>query len=66
MRNLVYYTDAKALFTAAAYGWSDNAQVGDGTSRGIEFSYDGNLPAVDLSWNLAYTWSKTYGAQNEM
>ena len=59
MRNLVYYTDAKALFTAAAYGWSDNAQVGDGTSRGIEFCYDGNLPAVDLSWNLAYTWSKT-------
>lgn len=59
MQNLVYYTDAKALFTAAAYGWSDNAQVGSGTSRGLEFCYDGNLSSAGLSWNLAYTWSKT-------
>lgn len=59
MQNLVYYTDAKALFSAAAYGWSDNAQVGNGTSHGAELCYDGNLPMTGLSWNFAYTWSKT-------
>jgi len=59
MQNLVYYTDAMALFTAAAQGWSDHAQVGDGTSYGAEFLYEGQLPKVGLEWSLAYTWSKT-------
>lgn len=57
MENLVYYTDAMALFTAAAQGWSDHAQVGSGTSYGVEFLYEGRWAGA--SWNLAYTWSKT-------
>ena len=59
MHNLVYYTDAMALFTAAAQGWSDHAQVGSGTSYGAEFLYEGRLPETGVQWNLAYTWSKT-------
>ncbi len=59
MKNLVYYTDAMAMFTAAAQGWSDNAQVGSGTSYGAEFLYEGQLPKIGLEWSLAYTWSKT-------
>ncbi len=59
MENLVYYTDAMAMFTSAALGWSDNAQVGYGTSYGAEFLYEGLLPETGLEWSLAYTWSKT-------
>ena len=57
MENLVYYTDAMALFTAAAQGWNDHAQVGGGTSYGAEFLYEGSLLGVETS--VAYTWSKT-------
>lgn len=59
MQNLVYYTDAMAMFTSAAQGWSDNAQVGSGTSYGTEFLYEAHLPKTGLEWSLAYTWSKT-------
>lgn len=59
MENLVYYTDAMALFTAAAQGWSDHAQVGVGTSYGAEFLYEARLPEIGAEWSLAYTWSKT-------
>lgn len=59
MKNLVYYTDAMAMFTSAAQGWSDHAQVGSGTSYGAEFLYEGQLPKIGLEWSLAYTWSKT-------
>jgi hypothetical protein len=59
MQNLVYYTDAMALFTASAQGWSDHAEVGDGTSYGAEFLYEGRLLKTGLEWSLAYTWSKT-------
>lgn len=59
MRNLVYYTDAMALFTSAAQGWGDHAKVGSGSSRGLEFLYEGRLPDAGLRWDVAYTWSKT-------
>lgn len=59
MENLVYYTDAMAMFTSAAQGWSDHAQRGSGTSWGAEFLYEGHLPLSGLEWSLAYTWSKT-------
>ena len=59
MDNLVYYTDAMAIFTSAATGWNDDARVGTGTSYGLEFLYEGHLPSVGAQWNLAYTWSKT-------
>ena len=59
MQNLVYYTDAMAMFTSAAQGWSDHAQVGGGTSYGAEFLYEARLPKTGLEWSLAYTWSKT-------
>ena len=57
MENLVYYTDAMALFTAAAQGWNDHAKVGGGTSYGAEFLYEGSFLGVETS--VAYTWSKT-------
>ena len=57
MDNLVYYTDAKALFTSAAQGWNDHAKVGGGTSYGAEFLYEGSFLGVETS--VAYTWSKT-------
>ncbi len=60
MRNLVYYTDAMALFTSAAQGWGDHAKVGSGSSRGLEFLYEGRLPDAGLRWDVAYTWSKTW------
>ena len=59
MQNLVYYTDAMAMFTSAVQGWSDNAQVGSGTSYGAEFLYEARLPKTGLEWSVAYTWSKT-------
>ena len=59
MDNLVYYTDAMTMFTAAAQGWSDHVQVGGGTSYGAEFLYEGYLPEAGAEWSLAYTWSKT-------
>ncbi len=59
MENLVYYTDAMAMFTAAAQGWNDHVQVGSGTSYGAEFLYEGRLPESGAEWSLAYTWSKT-------
>ena len=59
MENLVYYTDAMALFTAAAQGWSDHAQVGVGISYGAELLYEARLSEIGAEWSLAYTWSKT-------
>ena len=59
MENLVYYTDAMALFTSAAQGWSDHAEVGSGTSYGVEILYEARLPETGATWSLAYTWSKT-------
>lgn len=59
MDNLVYYTDAMAIFTSAATGWNDDARVGTGTSYGMELLYEGRLPSAGAEWNIAYTWSKT-------
>lgn len=59
MKNLVYYTDAMAMFTSVAGGWNDHAQVGDGTSFGAELLYEGRLPETGAEWSVAYTWSKT-------
>ena len=58
MENLVYYTDAMAMFTSASLGWADNAKVGSGTSYGAELLYEGHLEDGP-QWSLAYTWSKT-------
>ncbi len=59
MENLVYYTDAAALFTSAAQGWNNFAQVGRGTSYGLELLYEGSLPQYRISWEASYTWSKS-------
>ena len=59
MDNLVYISDAMALFTAAASGWSDLALVGKGCSYGAEFLYEGRKPEIGMDWTVAYTWSRT-------
>lgn len=59
MGNIVYYTDAMAMFTAAAQGWSDHVQMGGGASYGAEFLYEARLPEIGAEWSVAYTWSKT-------
>ncbi len=59
MENLVYYTDAMAMFTSAVQGWSDHAQVGGGSSYGAEFLYEAHLTEIGAEWSVAYTWSKT-------
>ena len=59
MENLVYYTDAMSLFTSAAQGWNNHAQVGSGTSYGAEFIYEGQLREAGAAWSMSYTWSRT-------
>lgn len=57
MDYLVYFTDATQLFSSAMAGWKQNIDVGEGTSRGLEFLYE--LGGERLSARLAYTLSKT-------
>lgn len=57
MRNLVYFTDATSLFNSAAAGWRDKIDVGEGSSKGVEFLYE--KTGERLNYRIAYTWSKT-------
>ena len=57
MTNLVYFTDATALFSSAAAGWRDKIDIGKGTSKGLEFLYE--KAGDNLNYRIAYTWSKT-------
>lgn len=57
MKNLVYFTDATALFSSAAAGWRDNIDVGKGSSKGLEFLYE--KTGGKLNYRISYTWSKT-------
>lgn len=57
MKNLVWYADATKLFDAGLAGWSENIDIGTGTSRGFEVMYEkmGDI----FKGHLAYTWSRT-------
>ena len=57
MKDLVYFTDATALFSSAAAGWRDKIDVGKGSSEGVEFLYE--KTGGKLNYRIAYTWSKT-------
>lgn len=57
MRGLVYFTDATALFSSAAAGWREKIDIGDGSSKGMEFLYE--KVGEKLRYRLAYTYSKT-------
>lgn len=57
MQNLVYYPDAKNLFTQGLVGWHENVKTGTGSSYGMEFLYE--KTGTILSYKLAYTLSKT-------
>jgi hypothetical protein len=57
MNNLVFYTDATTLFSASLSGWSDNIEMGKGTSYGGEFMYRYTTPKTHI--RVAYTLSKT-------
>lgn len=57
MRGLVYFTDATALFSSAAAGWREKIDIGDGSSKGMEFLYE--KVGERLRYRLAYTYSKT-------
>lgn len=57
MTDLVYFTDATALFSSAAAGWRDKIDIGKGTSKGLEFLYE--KIGDKLNYRIAYTWSKT-------
>ena len=57
MDNLVYYSNAVAIFNGSVTGWKDNIEIGEGSSYGLEtlYEYSGNR----LSARVAYTLSKT-------
>lgn len=57
MKNLVYYPEAKTLFTSMLSAWHENVEIGDGTSYGAEFQYE--KTGDRFSYKLAYTYSKT-------
>lgn len=57
MRGLVYFTDATALFSSAAAGWREKIDIGEGSSKGVEFLYEKS--GDKFSYRLAYTYSKT-------
>lgn len=57
MWNLTYYTNAAAVFSAAATGWEDNVDIGEGRSCGLELRLAGKIGRIEA--NLSYTLSKT-------
>lgn len=57
MGHIVYFADASKLFSPAIAGWSNNIEVGSGTSRGIELLYE--LDGERFDCRVAYTLSKT-------
>jgi len=57
MKNVLYFPDAKLLFSSAAAGWSQGLKNGEGYSKGIEVKYDYDGSKIDVS--LSYTLSKT-------
>ncbi|MBR1435191.1 MAG: hypothetical protein IJ584_08775 [Bacteroidales bacterium] len=57
MSGLLYFKDASRLFSSSLSGWSGNLDVGEGSSRGVEFLYDKEGERVQ--WQISYTLSKT-------
>ena len=57
MSGLVFFEKADKFFTTSAMEWEENLLIGDGSSRGLEVSLDGNYKK--FSGRLAYTLSKT-------
>ena len=57
MRNLVYFMDAKALFSTTVSSWETKVDVGKGLSYGWEVQADVHL--ANMEGTLAYTLSKT-------
>lgn len=57
MKNLVYFSQATAMFSAAFTGWKSNVELGEGTSYGAEILY--KYAGERLAGTLAYTLSKT-------
>lgn len=57
MNNLVYFSDASKLFDSSVAGWKENIEIGSGTSRGLEFSYE--KTGEVFTCRVGYTLSKT-------
>lgn len=57
MKDLIYFTDAKLLFSSSAAGWRSRIDIGSGNSKGIECQYEVHSDKIDA--HLAYTLSKT-------
>ena len=57
MDGLVYFKDASQLFSPAIAGWTDNIDVGKGTSKGAEFLYE--KTGETFIYKIAYTLSET-------
>lgn len=57
MDNLVYYTDASAIFSALKTLWMDKIEIGKGSSYGLEAVYEYSDRKIDA--RAAYTLSKT-------
>ena len=57
MENLTWFSDASKLFDAGIAGWTENIDVGTGSSYGYEVMYE--KTGQVFTGRLAYTWSKT-------
>ena len=57
MEGLVYFQDASQLFSPSMAGWTDNIDVGKGTSKGVEFLYE--KTGETFTYKIAYTLSET-------
>lgn len=57
MEGLVYFQDASQLFSPSIAGWTDNIDVGKGTSKGVEFLYE--KTGETFTYKIAYTLSET-------
>ena len=57
MKNLIFYSDASAIFSAAAAGWKDNIEIGAGFSKGLELYYDCSYDKLRVT--SSYTLSKS-------
>lgn len=57
MQNLVYYPDARNLFSQGISGWHESVEIGTGTSYGLEMMYE--KTGEILTYKFTYTLSKT-------
>lgn len=57
MKDIVYYKYSQAMFTGALASWENDIDIGDGSSKGLEFLYEYN--GKEFYARASYTLSKT-------